>query len=94
MMCLFKRGITRTLRSDDGDGNENVKEATDLSKTTTLHVHKCFLYISLPSLHDYDGENAYFRVLWRTYTRDGKILFLNLDMVLKNSTPGRFVYIW
>ena len=46
MMCLFKRGITGTLRSDDGDGNENVKEATDLSKTTTLHVHKCFLYIS------------------------------------------------
>ena len=38
-------------------------------------------------------ENAYFRVLWRTYTRDGKILFLNLDMVLKNSTPGKLVYI-
>ena len=54
IMCLFKRGITGTLRSDDGDGNDNVKEATDLSKTTTLHVHKCFLYISLPSLPDYD----------------------------------------
>ena len=54
IMCLFKRGITGTLRSDDGDGNDNVKEATDLSKTTTLHVHKCFLHISLPSLHDYD----------------------------------------
>ena len=24
------------------------------SKTTTLHVHHAFLYISLPSLHDYD----------------------------------------
>ena len=25
-----------------------------LRKTTTLHVHHAFLYISLPSLHDYD----------------------------------------
>ena len=25
-----------------------------LSKTTTFHVHHAFLYISLPSLHDYD----------------------------------------
>ena len=25
-------------------------------KTTTLHVHLAFLYISLPSLHDYDVE--------------------------------------
>ena len=54
MMCLFQWDITRTLRSDDGDGNDNVKKETDLSKTTILQVHKCFLYISLPSLHDYD----------------------------------------
>ena len=25
-----------------------------VSKTTALHVHHAFLYISLPSLHDYD----------------------------------------
>ena len=25
-----------------------------LGATTTLHVHQAFLYISLPSLHDYD----------------------------------------
>ena len=25
-----------------------------ISKTTTLHVHQAFVYISLPSLHDYD----------------------------------------
>ena len=45
------------LRSDDGDGNgnENVKKAKGLiTKTTTLHMHHAFLYISLPSLHDYD----------------------------------------
>ena len=39
--------------NDDIDGSENVKKATDLiTKTTTLHVHYTFRYISLPSLHD------------------------------------------
>ena len=34
-----------TLRSDDGDGNENVIKAIGLiRKTTTLHVHHAFLY--------------------------------------------------
>ena len=40
---------------------ENGKNAIGLiSKSTILHVHQVFLYISLPSLHDYDRrENAY-----------------------------------
>ena len=45
-----------TLRSNDVDGNENVKKKTTIgliSKTTTLHVLHTFLYIS-PFLHDYD----------------------------------------
>ena len=42
-----------TLRSNDGDGNENVIKAIGLiRKTTTLHVHHAFLYISLTFLHD------------------------------------------
>ena len=44
-----------TLRSDDGDGNGNATKTIGLiSKTTILHVHHAFLYISLPSLHGYD----------------------------------------
>ena len=40
--------------TDYGDGSENLKKAIGLiSKTTTLHVQHTFLYISLPSLHDY-----------------------------------------
>ena len=45
-----------TLRYDDGDGDgdENVKKAIGLiSKKTILHVHRSFLYITLPSLYDY-----------------------------------------
>jgi len=50
----FKRKIW-TLRSQDGDGNGNATKAIGLiSKTTVLHLHHAFLYISLPSLHDYD----------------------------------------
>ena len=46
-----------TLRCHDGDDNENVKKAIGWrGKTTTLYVHHAFLYISLPSLHDYDGK--------------------------------------
>ena len=36
-----------TLSNVDSDGNENGKKAISLdSKTTTLHVHHAFLYIS------------------------------------------------
>ena len=45
---------TGSFSNDDGDGNEDVKKAIGLlRKTTTLHVHHAFLYIFLPSLHDY-----------------------------------------
>ena len=44
-----------TLRSDVGDGKGNATKAIGLiSKTTIFHVHRAFLYISLPSLHNYD----------------------------------------
>ena len=35
--------------------DENVKKTIGfISKTTALHVHHIFLYISFPFLHDYD----------------------------------------
>ena len=43
------------------DRNENVKKTIDLiNKTTALHVHHTFLYISLPFLHDYDVKMPIF----------------------------------
>ena len=54
----WRRVVTGGIGSfsnDDGDGNQDVKKAIGLlRKTTTLHLHHAFLYISLPSLHDYD----------------------------------------
>ena len=43
-----------SFSNDDGDGNQDVKKTIGLLRKTTLNVHQAFLYISLPSLHDYD----------------------------------------
>ena len=58
-----------TLRygDGDGDGDENVKKAIGLiSKKTILHVHRSFLYITLPSLYDYYVKMPNFTYRGRT----------------------------
>ena len=53
----------------DGDGNGNSTKAIGLiTKTTILHVHHASLYISLPSLHDYDVKMPNF-TLYRGSTQ-------------------------
>ena len=56
MSKVSPEDLIGTLRSNDADGNENVKKKPIgfISKTTTLHVYHTYLYISFPSLHDYD----------------------------------------
>ena len=48
--------ILGSLSNDDGAATRTAKKKTIdlLSKTITLHVQHTFLYISLPTLHDYD----------------------------------------
>ena len=42
-------------RNYDGNSHGKVKKGIGLmSKTITLHVHHAVLYVSLPSLHNYD----------------------------------------
>ena len=54
-MATVTSWLLGTLRSDDGNGDGNATKAIGLiSKTTILHVHHAFLYISLLSLHDYE----------------------------------------
>ena len=49
----FPRNLIGSFSNDDG--NQDVKKAIGLlRKTTSLNVHHAFLYISLPTLHDYD----------------------------------------
>ena len=55
MSKVSPEDLIGTLRSNDAYGNENVKKTISfISKTTTLHVYHTYLYISFPSLHDYD----------------------------------------
>ena len=86
--------VTTTIESlsnDGGDGNENVKKATDLiTKTTTLNMHCIVWYIS---------QFAVTARLGREISSDGKLMgdantrrriflsLLNLGVVSKNSTP-------
>ena len=52
------------VRNEEGDGIENGEKAIGLmGKTTTLHVHHAFLYISLRLLHDYNVKLASFKVM-------------------------------
>ena len=76
-----------TLRNYDGDGKENVKKAIGLmSKTTTLHVHHAFLYISLLSLHNYDVKWLNFKFTWEREWLGDKFYHLCLN---SGAVPSR-----
>ena len=67
-----------TLKSNDADGNENVKRKTTIgltSKKTTSHVHHTFLYISFPFLHDYDVKMLNFLFYGKRKQATSKIYF-------------------
>ena len=65
-----------TLRSDDGNGN-TTKAIGLISKTTILHVHHTFLYISLLSLHDYDVKMPNFTLTEEVHKRRQNFLSLS-----------------
>ena len=80
-----------SFSNDDGDGNEDVKKAIGLlRKTTSLHVHHAFLYVSLLSLHDCNVKMPNCKFM--KDANESLFLFLNLSAVLKKSTPGKFAY--
>ena len=51
------------------------------------------LCISFPSLHDYDAKLPNFTFYRRRIKHHTKI-FLNLDLILENSTARKFANIW
>ena len=65
VLCkMFSLGSFSNVNGD-GHGKEDVKKAIGLSrKTTNLHVHHAFLFISLLSLHDFDVKipNFFFSI--------------------------------
>ena len=93
MKCQKKTSDLDLVLEHMRDGNENAIGL--LSKTTSLHVHHAFLYISLPLLHDYDVKMPSFTFYGGRKTSDDKLffLFLNLNAVPKKSTLGKLAYI-
>ena len=67
-----------------------------IHKTTTLHVHHVFLYISLPFLYDFGLKMPNLKFHRGRKQAHDEVLFplLNLDIFLRNLTPGGFTYIW
>ena len=63
-MTAFSVAILGTLRNNDDDRQREPKKSNSLiSKTTTLHVHHAFWYISLLSLLNYDVKWPNFSLL-------------------------------
>ena len=74
-----------------GGGYGNVKKAIGLDWPNN---NSAVLYISLPSLQDYDVNLPYFHVFWSgVNSSDFLLLFLVFDSVLENLTPEKFTNI-
>ena len=75
--------------------HQRQKTSVFMCKTTALHVHHAFQYISLTSTARLRRETSQCDVIWRTWTYYDKFSFLyfNMDKALKNSTPGKVAYI-
>ena len=86
-----------SFSNDDGDGNENGTKAIGLlSKTTTLHVHHAFLYISLSSLHHYDVKMPNFTFYGgrKQAPTIFSFSFQTWERSPKKSTLGKLAFIW
>ena len=94
---VWHRDYPLTLESLDVTSTVTVTRISKKQKVyvskTTYHTHHAFLYISLPSLHDYDVN---IRREQTTWTYDDEFLFLSLNLIffVKNSTTGKFAYSW
>ena len=88
--------LSQIIESLRCSGHEKVQKAIAWQgKTTTLHVHQAFLYISLPSLHDYHVKMPNFTFCEGQKQAMRKFCFsLWLDMVDRNSAPEEFACIW
>ena len=84
-----------SLSNFDDDHNDDFKKTIGpiglMIKTTALHVHHAFQYISLTCTVRLRRETPLFDVLWRTWTYGDEFSFLvlNVNKILQNSTLGK-----
>ena len=85
------------LRCDESDGNEKRQKSTRFNEQNNNFARASRFFVHFFAVTArLQRENAQLHILWWTYTRDDEIflLFMNLHMVLRNSTPAEFAYIW
>ena len=91
MLSPFSVTRKGTLKSNNGEDSKDFKKVIGLYVKQQLSMYNTlFFYIPLPSLQGHDVKMTDF-----TFNRGRKnadeesfFLFLNLDMVLRNSIPG------
>ena len=73
------------------------RRKSNIIRFATLHVHHTFLYISLPSLHDYDVKMPNFS-FWVGSQHNRRLSFSFSFPQLRyspyNSTPEKFANVW
>ena len=69
----YKRDLTKTRRRRQ---QERQRTKGLMSKTTTLHMHNAFLYISLPSLRNYDVKCPNIKFTWEREREGDKFYHL------------------
>ena len=90
---LLKLPKDPTTRQQRQRKERNKQTIGLIRKTTTYTCITLFLHFFAVTAR-LRRENAEFNVLWRSRRRNFISFFLNLDMVLRNSTPGGSAFIW
>ena len=81
-----------SLGNDDGDGNENGKKEIGSDKQNNNFAHASrFLYISLPSLHDYNVKLPNFTFCRGREQKTTTFLFFSWTLM---HSPKKLANIW
>ena len=76
---IHQQNLGRSAKSKIRDRLGFSRHMKTIGKTITLHVHHAFLYISLPSLRDYDAKMPNFTFCGRTWTQGNHFLLIILN---------------
>ena len=92
---MFNLDISIYQGPRDGDGNENFEKAIGLDQRNNNSAQHALLYISLPSLHDYDVKIPNFMLEELNKGRRIFLCLFKLELGLpKKSTQRKYAYIW
>ena len=83
-VCKVSGVVTRTVKCGSLVERKRLKTVVFKSKTTFLHVHHAFLYISLPSLRNYDTND---QILSWLENGNGKAINFTISLWTQKRSP-------